>query len=139
LRTLGIDPGARTGIAVWDDRRGLIYIGTVAKDNAFTTILNVARRFEPERILIERNLDTVYQRPGATARGMAKIGKNVGMNIEFATQLCGRLMDEGFPAKCVAPMKSFTKWPREMWERHMGYVGTASEHARDAALLARHF
>jgi len=139
VRILGLDPGSRTGLAVWDrtDQK-LLDIRTVAKAKAFDEALRLAREHAVDIILVEQNKDTVYNRPGQNPRAMLRIAKNVGQNIAFAEDLARRLRAEGFTVELVPPIRRGTKWSRETWEAHMGYSGRSSSHSRDASILARH-
>lgn len=139
MKRLGIDPGADTGLGVWDcAREKLLDIRTVAKAKAFDIALRLAREHDVDVILIEQNKDTVYNRPGQSPRAMLRIAKNVGENIAFAGELARRFQAEGFKVELVPPKRDFTKWNQETFEAAFGRVGRVSEHARDASLLARY-
>ncbi len=138
MKRLGIDPGASTGLGVWDcDREQLLDVCTVAKAKAFDEALRLARDHAVDVIFIEQNLDKVYDRPGQSPRAMLRIAKNVGQNIAFADDLARQLRAEGFTVELVPPKKDFTKWTREMFEAAYPGVGRTSEHGRDAANIAR--
>lgn len=138
MKRLGIDPGADTGLGVWDcAREKLLDIRTVAKAEAFDEALRLAREHAVDVILIEQNKDTVYNRPGQTPRAMLRIAKNVGENIAFASELARRFHAEGFEVELVSPKRDFTKWSQTTFEAAYPGVGKTSEHGRDAANLAR--
>jgi len=137
MKRLGIDPGSRTGLAVWDcDREKLLDIRTVAKAEAFDEALRLAREHAVDVILIEQNKDTVYNRPGQNPRAMLRIAKNVGQNIAFAEDLARRLRADEFEVELVPPKRDFTKWSLATFEAAFGKMGRVSEHGRDAACLA---
>jgi len=137
VKRLGIDPGASTGLGVWDcAQKKLLDVRTVAKAKAFDKALRLARDHAVDIILIEQNKDKVYDRPGQSPRTMLRIAKNVGQNIAFASELARRLAAEGFEVELVPPKRDFTKWTREMFEAAFGNMGRVSEHGRDAACLA---
>ncbi len=140
MRRLGVDPGSRTGIAVWDEEREcLLALRTVPQDQAEGAILTEMKSHGVGIVIIERpDPDTVtYQRPGCSPAAMRKISRNVGMNIGFSDHLA-RVLEPKVKTVQVAPARRGTKLDRRTWEA-MGFrwEGKCSEHARDAAVIAR--
>jgi hypothetical protein len=98
-------------------------------------------RWKVRRIRIEEPHGTTYRRPGTSDRAHAKIARNVGQNIERACHLFRELGSLCADCRLIAPEKGSTKWPVPMWRQHFNWASSAStpsNHARDAAYIARY-
>lgn len=143
---IGIDPGKKTGFAVWDsvDKRFAeiatktfwITVDEVASSAFLMSYRSASRSMF--KIVIEdpsQNRPTFF-RPGTTPRQMQKISQNVGANKEHALLLIERFESLGFEVLRVRPSgKTQTKLSADAFKRIAGYKGRTSEHARDAAML----
>lgn len=131
---VGIDPGVKTGFAVWCRReRRLIDVATVSALEAMDRIkaMNVAElRFEDAR-----------QRTwfGSSDRKQAKYGAGFREGIGSVKRDCALWEDfcarHGIKFKAVKPARGNTKWDAANFKKVTGWQGRTSEHARDAALL----
>jgi len=140
MTTLGIDPGARTGMAAYDRSDGpLRELRTVNANQAVLCALDMARIYQPELCIVEINRDTVYPRKGVSPRAMARIAKNVGLCIGRAEAIADALEAAGFRVLRRGPIKGGTNWDgarKALWEDMMDWHKASSTHARDAAVLA---
>lgn len=139
MRFIGIDPGKKTGFAVWDSKEGCF------EEVMTTTFWEVSEILEETvpvyTVVIE---DPSLNRPiflrklkGETSQGynrrMYKIAKNVGQNIEQAKLLVERAENLGYTVIKVRPQSS--KKDAKSFKQITGYEGRCSQHARDAAML----
>ena len=161
---MGIDPGAKTGVAVWkgNEQEGeLLYVRTIRKvtivprsrkhadgtikketdkiqgDKVFRNIIATCKHYNVEVIKLERPASGVWDRPGASKAEMKRIAQNVGENIAFSDELFRRLTERGLNVIQLPPKRGFTKWDFHMFQAAFGYKESTSEHSRDAACLAR--
>lgn len=146
---LGIDPGASTGLAVYDTEARAYEGHTLTFWSCYELVTD---RFEPDETLIfvenpkehgfmygrhMKRLHTLFARrqwsklkDDVTGR-IIPIAFKVGSNRREAELLADRLEDEGYPVERVTPRTK--KWDRQMIERVTGYTGPPNnEHVRDA-------
>ena len=136
---MGIDPGADTGIAVWDtERKQLIALVTIKSCLAGEMAVTLAQIHRPGEILVEKPRGTIYPRRGQGTLQMLKIARNVGQCQALADEIQRVLEKEGFRARTVTPLEGGTKWNAAMFKREFSYTGKSSSHSRDAAVIAKY-
>ena len=131
--TLGIDPGAKTGICLLAGET-ISELVTVSPEEAR---LALRRYFESgvRRAAIEHNPSThIYYRKKTGYREMLKIAQNVAANRCCAEGLISFAEGMGYRVIRVKPYR--TKMKPEWFKAETGWAGRTSSHARDAYLTA---
>lgn len=129
---IGIDPGQRTGVAVYRDG-ALIELRTVSPDQ----IAGVLEELAPELVVFEdsRKQSAVFIR-GTNARSMLKIARNVGEVDQLCRQieaLCDRMR---IACVGVSPLRKGAKLSAARFREITGWTGRSNQHERDAAMCA---
>ena len=128
----GIDPGVKTGFAVWSRvEQRLTTVETVGITRAMTLIRTMADaetlhsvRFEDAR------MRTWFGARGREAlQGAGSIKRDCSIWQEFLQGLVG------VPFLPVSPQAKGAKLDAQAFKRLTGWQGRTSEHGRDAALL----
>ena len=129
---VGIDPGVRTGFAIWSrEARKLTTVETVGITHAMTMIRTMADaetlhsvRFEDAR------LRSWFGAKGREAlQGAGSIKRDCSIWEEFLQGLVG------VPFLPVSPQAKGRKLDAAAFKRLTGWQGRTSEHGRDAAML----
>lgn len=129
---VGLDPGVRTGFAVWSRaERRLTTVETLGITQAMTLIRTMADaealhsvRFEDAR------LRTWFGARGREAlQGAGSIKRDCSIWQEFLSGLVG------VPFLPVSPQSKGAKLDAAAFKRLTGWQGRTSEHGRDAAML----
>lgn len=131
---LGIDPGANTGIATFEDGV-LVALETIAPHQ----IEQLLRARTPARVVFE---DSRLQTRAWTAQ--AKTAKGAGLATArslgqvdawcaLITALCEQL---SVPAHGISPKNKGAKLNAAQFERLTGWQGRSNQHERDAATCA---
>ena len=147
---IGIDPGAKTGLAVWDSRKRSFC--TLSTFTFWKCVAHLEKYLEaymdthfetgtkrPMQVIIEDpnlNKVTFRRQEGETGINDRK-GQNVGMNKRDA-QLWIAYFEERWPQIQVIqrkPDKHTSKKDAKAFQMLTKYQGETSQHARDAALL----
>lgn len=132
---IGIDPGVKTGFAVWDTtRRQLLRVETLTIIEALAAVLQY-RRTESVRIVME---DARLRKWLPRERNESEYrGKLMGAgSIKRDCEIWQEFADfYHIPLTLIPPRKGLTKWTAEYFARLTGWKGRTSNHARDAALL----
>ena len=144
---IGIDPGVKTGIAIW--RTSPPALLDVATADFFGTCRMLSKVIDPTRktnvtvVIEDPNLiEGVYrQRVAAVIKSrqfhqmqtLLKIAQNVGMNKRDAQLLIQYCESLGFRVIKVKPTN--TKRTAKEFKQLTKYSVTTSQHARDAAML----
>lgn len=125
---VGIDPGVKTGMAVWlPSSKSFLSIETtkivpaLLKVHELTDNYNVIVIIEDAR-LVRFNIDT------HKAQGAGSVKRDVGIWEET-------LKDWGIEAQFKRPNKAITKLSAKVFAQYTRYKGATSSHARDAAML----
>ena len=132
MTTIGIDPGQRTGIAIY--RAGeLCELRTVAPSDIDALLVEHA----PALVVFEdsRLQSPVFSR-GTSQRAMLKIARNVGEIDQLCRQIddtCKRL---GVQCVGVSPLRKGSKLCARRFARITGWTGRSNQHERDAAMVA---
>jgi hypothetical protein len=134
---IGIDPGAQTGLAIYDrQQKKLVELRTTDFWNAYGFVtLHDEKRVEvfiENPGLIRR---PVYQRlsgeSGANRR--EKVASNIGENRREAELLIQGIKARGFNVREIKPTQK--KMDAKDFKRITGYVGSTNQHVRDAGML----
>lgn len=129
---IGIDPGTKTGLAVWDDRKKkLIEVETFSIHRAmervktFIAYNDVCVIFEDAR---QRTWFGKDKNTNAKLQGAGSIKRDCSIWDDFLT-------DYNIPFRAIPPQKGGTKWDERYFRMVTGWKGKTSNHARDAAVL----
>lgn len=127
MKIAGIDPGTKTGIAIWN-----------CKAQRFEAILTSGIVCAMETVRAH-NVDLVRIEDARKRRWYGNAGReklqgvgSVKRDCAIWQEFCG-YYDIQFQA--VAPQKGQTKWSAEYFKRVTGWDDRTSEHSRDAAIL----
>lgn len=132
MRIIGIDPGARTGIACYlpsEDR--LLYARTTTFWDAYDEVTQHGTREVVVVVEDPAQIRPVFEHDTRDERQREKIAQNVGINKAHATLLVEGLERLGYTVRRRRP--GGKKWNAKFFRRITGYPGRTSEHARDAA------
>lgn len=129
---LGIDPGANTGVAIFQDG-ALLELRTIHPID----IASVLEELRPARVVFEdsrliSHLFTTNQR-SAVAKSMARKVGQVDMVCSMLVALCERMKIE---AHGISPKAKGAKVEAERFAEITGWEGSSNEHTRDAAMVA---
>jgi hypothetical protein len=128
---IGIDPGAVTGLAVWDAKeRRLRDVNSMPIHEAMREV-DAERRAGGLRMVV---FEDARLRSWFGAAGREKL-QGAGSIKRDCAIWADYLADIGVPFKQVKPQKGATKWTAERFRQMTGWTGRCNEHARDAALL----
>jgi len=140
---LGIDPGVKTGIAVWNtDAQSFTTLETLSFWQAYDEIL----RYDPKTTVIiveDPGRLKVYWKRAVDINKMAKIAGDVGANCEQARLLIERLTELGYTVHSYVPTgrtKRGGAWKKSKeaakhFKDITGYEGRTNEHTRDAGMM----
>lgn len=121
---IGIDPGVKTGVAVWNrEAKKLTALYTVPILVAMSHVLELGA----ERIHVI-SVEDAKQRggPAERAQGAGSVKRDCGIWKEFCEM-------HGIPYLGTPPIPDGTKWPAAFFKRLTGWENRTSEHSRDAA------
>lgn len=131
---IGIDPGAKTGLAIYDRKEGVLT--EVSTTSFWPAISTIEIRFRPELVhvvAIEIPNTTHVWHKGAKNRGaIEKTALNVGKAIREAELMRDWLTDHGYDLNIIHPKG---KIKQDKFERMTGYKRNTSQHGRDAGML----
>jgi len=131
---IGIDPGVKTGMAVWDKGTKSLMIGTYPIHEAMRQLLRFKElnkklfvRFEDARLW------TYHAKTNnAILQGAGSVKRDCSIWEDFLT-------DNQISFERVKPNKRLTKINKEQFQKMTGYIGVTSNHGRDAAMLCYGF
>lgn len=137
---IGIDPGAHTGLAVWDSTsRAFLEVATLPIWRAMKSVLGwrdtCAEQSVPLVVIFEdarqrkwfkEDRNSSEYRGHLMGAGAAK--RDAAIWEEF-------LNDHAIVFQATPPRPRLTKWKADYWAHVTGWKGRTSEHSRDAALL----
>lgn len=129
---IGIDPGTKTGLALWRPETKELKISTLKIHEAMNAIKVIAETIEKKSVKVR--FEDARQRKwfGNAGRdqlqGAGSIKRDCAIWEDF-------LKDLGVDFEMVAPKNTVTKISKEYFKQLTGYKGVTSEHGRDAALL----
>ena len=123
---IGIDPGVKTGFAVWDTtRRQLLRVETLTIIEALAAVIEYRGNAGADPVLPRGRSTSEY-------RGKLMGAGSVKRDCEIWETFCQR---ERITYHALPPRKGLTKWTAESFAAVTGWKGRTSNHARDAAML----
>lgn len=128
---IGIDPGATTGVAIWDtDTQRLREVASMPIHTALWLVDGESRAGVLKMVIFEdARLRIWFGKAGREKlQGAGSIKRDCQIWADF-------LLGEGIPHKAVKPAAGATKWTAERFAKVTGWTKRTNEHARDAALL----
>ena len=141
MKFIGIDPGIKTGFAVWCSiNKQFDVIKTATFWEVYDEITEELSSWEYESDLLTACIviedpgqnKTTFQRR-TNNKGMQRISRNVGANCREATLLIERFIELDYTVLPVRPTAS--KLDAKAFKRMTGYTKRTSQHGRDAAML----
>lgn len=134
---IGIDPGVKTGFAVWSRTEKGLTISTTDFWGVISYLMEITDKSKFFVIIEDPNLNPAMHWNQHNAKGSinfgAKIAQNVGANKKEAELLIEWMKREGIHFYRYKPTTK--KWTDEEFKRYTGYAGKCSQHARDAAAM----
>lgn len=129
---IGIDPGQRTGIAVYRDG-ALCELRTLSPDQLESVLADLA----PALVVLEdsRQQSAVFAR-GANPRAMLKIARNVGEIDQLCRQIDELCMRIGIARVAVSPLRKGAKLSAARFREITGWTGRSNQHVRDAVCVS---
>ncbi len=129
---LGIDPGCKTGLALFVDGK-LTELRTTTPQHLAAAIRVAA----PDRVVFEdsRLTSAVFARAVSPA-AMRKIARNVGIVDGICSQIVCICETLGVPAHGISPKGKGRKWTAEELRMLTGWTGRSNQHERDGASVA---
>lgn len=133
---IGIDPGTRTGVAVWDTRRGkFLSVMTMPIHKALNYVSawkrTSGRHGNDIQVVFEDARQRTWYGKGDTNAKLQGAG-SVKRDCSIWEDFC---KDNGIPYWAKPPVKGATKVSAEYFKMVSHYQGRTSEHSRDAAML----
>lgn len=124
---IGIDPGVKTGIAIWDtEKQKFQAIKTCGFWEAHEVINSLIGN--SMQLIIEDPRKVRFKTDPARAQGAGSVKRDASLWEELCVHL-------GVSYILLRPNKTLTKWSAEKFKRVTGWKGRTSSHARDAAML----
>jgi hypothetical protein len=130
---IGIDPGTKTGLAIWHrDRKVFLAIWTVPIHKAMSSIISYSNIY-PGKIFVrfeDARKRTFFKGENMNAKqqGAGSIKRDCSIWQDFLT-------DENIPYDNPAAGKIKTKYSSDLFKKITGFPGATSNHSRDAAML----
>lgn len=128
---MGVDPGANTGIAHYEDGKlALLVTITPCK------IARYIERIAPDRVIFEDS--RLQSKVWTPAKGAAalKVARNVG-EIDAWCRLITAVCEElGIPAHGISPKGKGAKVNAAQFAKLTGWTASSNEHTRDGAMVA---
>lgn len=135
-RVVGIDPGATTGVAIYNRKiKKIEAVHTLT----FWPCVNTVKLYDPDEtlVIIETPLRTVMYakqaRKGYTGGGQNRLMADAAANAREAELLADGLEILGYKVRRVRPVAE--KWKADHCRRISGYEGATNQHVRDAIAL----
>lgn len=136
--TIGIDPGIKTGMAIYDcDKKRIIFCETLPIHRAFTEIMSLYKKETFMMVVVE----------DARLRKWYGSGNNKGKQqgagaIKIQCSQWQAFLEDMLKAgiidayRMIHPMKGGTKIDANLFRKMTGYERRTSEHSRDAGIIA---
>ena len=134
---IGIDPGVKTGFAVWDKREGrLLRVDTLTIVDALKAVLDYRGGAGEDPVVVfedaRQRMWLPRERNVSEYRGKLMGAGSVKRDCEIWETFCLR---ERITFHALPPTKGLTKWSPEAFAGLTGWTKRTSNHARDAAIL----
>lgn len=132
MTIIGIDPGAKTGVAIFN--KGLL---TELRTTTPSGVAALLDEIQPERVVFEdsRLTSPVWSR-GTTAAARIKIARNVGQVDAICGLICEACGRIGIEALGISPKNKGAKLDAERFSQVTGWATRSNQHERDAAMVA---
>ena len=133
MKYIGIDPGKKTGFAVWDnDAKYLAEVSTMSITQAMEKVRMMAAILGRENIRM--HIEDARKRKwyGRTGRERLKGAGSICRESTIWDDFCREL---GVEYRMIAPRHNTTKLKDAQFKTITGWQGRTSDHARDAAML----
>jgi len=132
---IGIDPGQKTGIAVYDRaEKQLCHAETVGGAYAAIESVRKLAGINTSDIIVESTLKLPTFGEHDNDDAADRMARNVGMVQAQTKEIIEVLTRLGYNVKTVLPRRGKKITP-ELFEQVTGWEGRTSQHARDAAML----
>jgi hypothetical protein len=129
---LGIDPGQKTGLAIYLDGK-LFSLETIAP----VDITNFIKNSGANRIIFEDSrLQSVVWSRGTNAAAASKIARNVGQIDAWCSLIVAACEQEKIMCRGVSPKGKGEKMNADRFEAFTGWTESSNQHERDAAMVA---
>ena len=128
---IGIDPGTRTGMAVWDSKeRKFLSLETLPIHSAMVEVMNLRIGRDIQVVFEDARQRKWYGKGNTNAKlqGAGSVKRDCSIWEDFCK-------DYGIPFRAIPPVKGATKITPEYFKMVSHYQGRTSEHSRDAAML----
>lgn len=140
---IGIDTGANTGVAVWDNRTRTLELVDCMKIHQAMKVVEQWNVIATERktkliVRVEDARQRTWYEPMARDVERKKL-QGVGSVKRDATIWEDFLTDMGVEFEMVAPKQNVTKLQHERFKRITGWQKRTNEHSRDATMLVYGF
>lgn len=127
---IGIDPGVKTGLAIWDRKRkgfDKIYSSGILIVQRF-----IANKYVPDQIYFR--LEDARKRTwfGDTKREVLQGAGSIKRDCQIWEEF---FLFHGFAYELVAPKNNKTKMDAKLFSRMTSWKERTNEHERDAAML----
>lgn len=134
---IGIDPGTKTGVAVWDrESREFKEVRTLEILEAVELLKSYWAGNEESPVFVR--IEDPNQRKWFGNSGREKLQGAGSVKRDF--KIFKTLLEkEKIPYQACSPKDLRTKVKAELFQKITGYQGKTSEHARDAALMVFQF
>lgn len=133
MKYIGIDPGKKTGFAVWDhDARYLAEVSTMSITQAMEKVRMMAAILGRENIRMYIEDARKRKWYGKTGRDRLKGAGSICRDSTIWDDFCREL---GVEYLMIAPRCNTTKLKAAQFKAITGWQRRTSEHARDAACL----
>lgn len=132
MKILGIDPGQKTGLAIYIDGQ-LKELRTIGP----TTLKDAIKDIAPQRVVFEDSrLQSATFGRGVSPAAMRKIARNVGMVDGICAQIVAICEVLGIPAHGISPKGKGKKRNADEFRALTDWRDTSNQHERDAAMVA---
>lgn len=132
---IGIDPGTKTGIAVWMPGQTIKmqHLSTCRIHNAMFRVSHLHTNHSSKvHVRVEDASQAIFfrntEKDKAKLQGAGSIKRDCQIWFDFLTEL-------GVSFEMVRPNKRITKLTPEAFNKITHYTGKTSQHARDAGML----
>lgn len=126
---IGIDPGVKTGIAVYNTKtKEMLEIGTCMLHEAFEAVLSYKPLLKMVRVEDARKRKWLGKNAEAKQQGAGSVKRDCKAWEDFLTA-------KGIPFEMVSPGAAKTKVNEAYFKQLTGIKTRTSNHARDAAML----
>lgn len=130
---IGIDPGASTGMAYFNNGK-LEALRTISPNEIKDAIIRARRVIFEDSRLISHVYTTTTSRAAAL-----KMARNVGEIDAWCKLICAHCEQLGIPAHGVSPKGKGAKVDAAHFNQITGWTAKSNQHERDAAMVAWKF